>query len=140
MEIKIKQRKSIFWHLWRLPFPNAPLNKVFFPYRGDTILYPKGLKPPQDIIEHEKVHLESQRKLGYIRWLWKYITDRKFRYEEELQGYLEQIKAQPRVIRKHKMDDLIEQTASIISSKLYNNIVNFEKAEQDLQELVDNSS
>jgi len=52
--------------------------KIYHPPKLDPLKYPA-------IIEHEKVHLSQQRKIGKIKWLIKYIMSKKFRFEQEME-------------------------------------------------------
>ena len=49
------------------------------------IYYPKDVDPAQwqAIIRHENVHINRQIEFGFYNWLFKYITSRSFRLDEE---------------------------------------------------------
>ena len=44
------------------------------------------------ILAHEMTHAKRQKEMGCIKWLWKYITDKKFRINEELLACIAEIK------------------------------------------------
>ena len=52
--------------------------KIYYPLRLDPLKYPA-------VIEHEKVHLHQQRSTGKFKWLFKYITNKNFRLDQEME-------------------------------------------------------
>ena len=44
---------------------------------------------------HEERHIVQQEEQGLLKFLWKYYTDKEFRYQMELQAYAAEIKSQP---------------------------------------------
>lgn len=55
---------------------------------GDTVYTPEGHDIPLDIQLHEKVHIEQQAKeLNPDLWWSKYLKDRDFRQEMEVEAY-----------------------------------------------------
>ena|SRR3990167_2183881 len=60
---------------------------------GDTIYYPEGKEVPDDVQVHEKVHIEQQNKYSSPEvWWTKYLLDKEFRLEQELEAYALQYK------------------------------------------------
>jgi hypothetical protein len=59
-----------------------------------------GHEKSQDLIAHERVHLRQQAQIGFIRYCWKYLKDRDFRYRVEYEAY--------RFGSKLDIDDAIE--------------------------------
>ena len=58
---------------------------------GDTIHCDRALTP--DLLAHERIHLAQQEKWGDPESWWKkYLGDRHFRLEQEIEAYKEQIK------------------------------------------------
>ena len=49
-----------------------------------VILYKRG---HQDIIPHEWIHINQQRKLGLGVYLWRYFFNPDFRYTVEFEAY-----------------------------------------------------
>ena len=39
------------------------------------------------LIAHEQCHHAQQRRDGYLRWCWRYITDRSARLDYEIEAY-----------------------------------------------------
>lgn len=56
------------------------------------IIVRPAFKDDKPLIAHEMVHIEQQKKYGIIRWGWKYIFDKEFRYQQELEAYRVQVK------------------------------------------------
>ena len=52
--------------------------KIYYPHYLDPLKYPA-------VIEHEKVHLYQQRSTGKLKWLFKYIVSKKFRFDQEME-------------------------------------------------------
>lgn len=62
-------------------------DKTFYTY-GDAIYNPAGIKIPDHVIEHEKVHMGQQERIGGPEiWWHKYLNDPTFRLEQELEAY-----------------------------------------------------
>ena len=51
----------------------------------NTIIVRTGLfeRQRKQVIIHEKFHLIEQKKLGYFKWIYKYMTDKPFRDKQE---------------------------------------------------------
>ena len=52
-----------------------------------NIYHPLSINPLDypAIIEHEKIHLAQQRKIGKFKWFVKYTTSKNFRFQQELE-------------------------------------------------------
>jgi hypothetical protein len=61
------------------------------------IWVPKSMwpNPPSCLIEHEKIHLRQQAEVGWTKWIWRYLTSRKWRLNYEAEGYALQAKLCP---------------------------------------------
>jgi len=77
--------------------PNYSLLQAVFPLRpnnlypwGDILYNPSGLDIPEDIMIHEEVH-KRQQEDDPQAWWNKYIQDKRFRLEQELQAYFLQL-------------------------------------------------
>lgn len=71
-------------------FFNPPETTVFA-YNG-TIYNPQGGELHQDVIKHEEVHLKQQKQFATPDlWYTKYIYDKEFRLEQELEAYAVQL-------------------------------------------------
>lgn len=71
--MKLKEKSWI----WKLTFPFAHNNYTAI---GETIYYPKGHYPTNLTIEHEKIHLEQQKQVGLVKFLFLYIFALPFLY------------------------------------------------------------
>lgn len=47
------------------------------------------------LLQHEQIHQEQMRRIGTIKFHWKYITDSKFRLEAEVEAYHDSYKRLP---------------------------------------------
>lgn len=64
---------------------------VVFAY-GDAVYSPSGAELPADLVAHEEVHLRQQAEIGGPEVWWeRYLADRDFRLEQELEAYRVQI-------------------------------------------------
>lgn len=113
-------------------FPLAIKSTVIFAY-GDIIYNPSGQALPQEIIAHEEAHGKRQLEIGVERWWELYLTDKHFRYHEELLAHREEYKQACKLYtsREHRRSQL-KIIARKLCSPLYGNVVNMEKAKQDL--------
>lgn len=69
---------------------NPPKSAVF-PY-GGVIYNPSGGEIYPDIIFHEKVHDEQQKKFGGSdRWWGEYLSNKAFRLSQEIEAYSKQL-------------------------------------------------
>jgi len=77
-----------------------PPEKAFFPYYPD-IYNPSGVEISEDILYHEIVHLKQQQKFPSPDiWWTKWIFDKNFRQEQEIEAFANQC----RFIKKHIND------------------------------------
>jgi len=49
-----------------------------------VILVKKG---HYDIIPHEQVHIEQQKRIGFFKYMFKYLTNQNFRVQMEYEAY-----------------------------------------------------
>lgn len=93
-DIKTKPRKSGLWQLWRFLFPEARIDKMYLAFGRTIYMPPDVTECPQSMWVHEGVHLRQQgySVIGALFWWSKYITSKKFRYEQELEAYQTQVK------------------------------------------------
>lgn len=113
-------------------FPMAIKPTVIFAY-GDIIYNPSGKAIPPEIIAHEEVHGKRQLEMGVELWWERYLTDKQFRYDEELLAHREEYKQHCKLYtsRAHRRSGLI-LIARRLCSPLYGSVVNMEKAKLDL--------
>ena len=51
------------------------------------IVIDKNNKNKEALIAHERVHQEQQRKYGWFKFYFKYLTNKQFRFEMEVEAY-----------------------------------------------------
>lgn len=83
------------------------------------------------ILLHEKIHLERQKRKGILLWIFLYIISPKFRFNEELLAFKEQII----YLKKHDITLDLETRAQRLSSWLYLWCISYKKALLELKKL-----
>ena len=82
---------------------------------GETIYNPSGKTIPEDIIFHESIH--SKRQKDPEQWWSRYLTDKRFREEEELIAYANQYllikRVYPAKFQKQALDELANNFSSL---------------------------
>ena len=51
------------------------------------IVIDKNNKNKEALIAHERVHQEQQRKYGWLKFYFKYLTNKQFRFKMEVEAY-----------------------------------------------------
>ncbi len=51
------------------------------------IVIDKNNKNKEALIAHERVHQEQQRKYGWLKFYFKYLTNKQFRFDMEVEAY-----------------------------------------------------
>ncbi len=114
-------------------FPKAMSYGVVFAH-VKSIYNPSGLKLGPEIVAHECVHLERQQKLGVANWYAHYLTDKEFRYHEEMLAHrAEYQKLCELSPNRHGKRGALKHVAKKLSSQLYMGMVSFERAKRDLE-------
>jgi hypothetical protein len=105
----------------------AITDKTIFAY--NNTIYCNYPLPP-DLIIHEQTHFKQQKKYGLDEWVMRYLMDDKFRLEQEVEAYRNQLASiKSREQRFHLWITCSEQLAS----DLYSNIVTKEEAKKLLK-------
>lgn len=87
------------------------------------------LNPPSQKIYHEMVHLQEQKELGNEIWWEMYITNDKFRLDEELKAYRAEVKFIKKAIKnRNDAFEMIRNIAHDLSSEIYGNIISKDEA------------
>ena len=118
-----KRLKEVFGISWS--------NGIIITY-GDTVHCKYMLNA--DKMVHEKVHTIQQTKMDKDLWWEKYISDPKFRLEQEVEAY----KAEAHYIQKHIGDrntraKLLDCIYKDLSSSMYGNVVTYSGAKELLK-------
>jgi hypothetical protein len=100
-------------------FPKAENPGVLFAH--DQIIYnPSGIAVPPALIAHENVHLHRQRDAGPNSWWNNYLTDSKFRYNEELLAHAAEYRYLAPIHRdRNARASLLMHTAVRLTAALY---------------------
>lgn len=95
---------------------------------GYTIYAPgAGTIPPQ-LIAHEKIHSERQIKIGVDVWWDLYLTDKGFRYDEELLAHIAECEAISDDWDRRARRKYAAAAAKRLSGPLYGRLVSYETA------------
>lgn len=83
---------------------------------GDTIYNPDNITLYEDLVKHEEVHKAQQEKLGNIEVWWdEYLTNPKFRLEQELEAYNKQYLFLKNIIRNKELKEALQEMAHALS-------------------------
>ena len=105
---------------------------IFLPKDIYDDILSKSPKPQSiAILLHEKTHLERQKGKGIILWITLYMISPKFRLNEELLAFKEQIK----YLKKLNLTLDLELRAKRLSSWLYLWCISYKKALLELKKL-----
>lgn len=102
---------------------------VIFAY-GDAIYNPRGVIITPDLEVHEGVHLKQQAAIGGPEIWWdRYLSDPKFRLEQEVEAY----RAQYAYFIRHNKNrqqqfDFLKRIAGDLSSSMYRCDIHFHEA------------
>ena len=112
--------------------PNFDKIKEAFPVRNNTVfaygdaIFAPGSNGtlPKDLIEHERVHL-GQQAGDPEKWWDKYISDAKFRLDQEVEAYRAQYRMYKSMVggNKPKCFSFLKFIGQDLSSPLYGNMV-----------------
>jgi len=83
-----------------------------------NIYYPKGIDVNRypHVIAHEKVHIRQQSQGSYLGWMWKYLTSKSFRLQQEAEAYGIQIRFE----RENNIQtNTLENAAINLSGEMY---------------------
>ena len=88
---------------------------------GDTIYNPFGREITPDVEHHESIHSRQQAQFtSPDDWYSRYLTDKKFRYEMELEAYSEQYSFGKEIVKKNKLTDaFLDSLASELCGEAY---------------------
>lgn len=119
MDYEIKNEKPPIWEEAHKHF-KIDDGKTFYTY-GRCIYNPAGLKLPDHIVAHEKVHMAQQEAIGGPDIWWeKYFADPEFRMHEELEAYREQYRFYKNIHQnRRKREIFLEEIAKHLSSGMY---------------------
>lgn len=64
------------------------------------IVIDKNNQNKEALIAHERVHQDQQRKYGWFKFYFKYLTNNQFRFEMEVEAYKAWLQVTPNDIEK----------------------------------------
>jgi len=85
------------------------------------------------LVLHEQEHWQHIKRDGTLPHYWRYITSRRFRFEEELAA----IAPQCRYLKRHGAEPMFDRRARLLSGWLYLWAVDYETALLRLQKIWD---
>jgi hypothetical protein len=105
----------------RAVFPDCINHGVLYAY-GEHVYNPDGVEIPAALIAHEQVHLFRQMNVfkGPLDWWAQYLTDPKFRYNEELLAHAAEYRARAHGLNRNGHAQLLWVTAQRLIAPLYN--------------------
>ena len=104
---------------------------------GNTIYNPNKLKLEPHIIVHEKVHSEQQRRIGIDYWWMRYLDDKNFRLENELEAYAIQYKYVKDLFKDAIAKLFLTDISEVLASETYGNILTIHQAETKIRKLAE---
>lgn len=119
-----------------LKFFDVKDEPVVFAY-GDTIYAPNGGDIPENLVIHEAIH-SKQQGTNPEGWWDRYLVDPEFRLEQEIQAYASQWVYVKRLYKTSTSDAFLDNLASDLSSKIYGNIISFDKARSRIKHFAKN--
>lgn len=109
-------------------FPMARSPTIIFSYAPD-IYVPSGNQLPDYLMEHEKVHVDRQKKMGVEDWWQRYLANVSFRFEEELVAHRREYQVMKSKTRTWKAEQVALKTvAKKLASPLYGRMVSTAEA------------
>lgn len=107
---------------------------VIFAY-GDKIYNPfrAGITP--DLFAHETIHSKQQALTSPDAWWERYLTEKDFRLDQEVEAY----GAQYRYLRgctpnRKKLEEKLHKLADDLSGRIYGNLCSYDRARKLIQE------
>ena len=117
--------------------PEARRPGVIFAY-GDKIYVPSGKELEHHLKVHEAIHCIRQRELGVEFWWSKYLTDLRFRYQEELVAHAAEYDSRIRGnLNRNQRRAALKMIAQRLASPLYGCGGGWKKAADDILKEVD---
>ena len=102
---------------------------VVFTY-GEILFNPAGVVIPPHLHIHEQTHSKQQSIVKPEVWWDKFLEDKKFRLDQEIEAYREQYKFIKSAHNRHDRRMLLKQISQDLGSGMYGNIVKKKEAEE----------
>lgn len=139
------------WEEIKATFPVAEQEQAVFMH-GGTLFNPFGAKITEDLKIHESVHMRQQGK-DPEGWWKRYVSDKKFRLQEEAEAYSAQLfylkntefpvkddqgKTTMRHLPSRVTTWYLDKIAETLSGKLYGEVIDYHKARTLIRKNMDN--
>lgn len=96
-----------------------PDSLAVFAY-GDIVYNPSGQEIPADLIYHEDIHRQQQEFFASPEIWWdKYLFDKNFRQEQEVEAYASQINWIKKHLGTRMYEYMLNSCATALSSPMY---------------------
>ena len=103
---------------------------VLYTY-GDEIYNPDGVAISASLQAHEEIHSQRQLEQGVNVWWGEYLTDTKFRLEEELVAHQKEFEVVCAIGGdRRRRQFALKYMARRLSSPMYGHMVSFKKAKK----------
>jgi len=111
-------------------FPLLSRFKEVFPITTHTIFAYNHViycdyKLPDHLIVHEETHHRQQDRDGLDYWIDNYLKDPKYRLEQEIEAYKNQLQS---IKDRNQRSKIRIESARNLSSELYGNLLTFQEA------------
>lgn len=92
-------------------YPYIYLRKDIYEGLLEKSFFPRGLS----VLKHEECHIRQHRKYGVITYRMRYLFSPRFRFQQEIEAYLEMMK----VLKANKLPFDIDKIARCLSGWMY---------------------
>ena len=108
-------------------------SSVIFTY-GDLITTSTGVMS-EDLMHHEPIHTKQQEKFGGAdKWWREYLSNPQFRFEQELECYINQYKwVKNNIKNRQESFALLMHYAESLSGDMYGSVISKTEALQKIQ-------
>lgn len=123
----VKSRPPNFADIVKV-FPIARKPTVIFAY-APNIYNPAGQVLHPSLLAHESVHIKRQAAVGVTQWWERYLSDKQFRFDEELLAHRAEFKSLECESRTYRQREVALKTvAKKLAAPLYGRMVTTERA------------
>lgn len=100
---------------------------VVFTY-GDKVYVPNGKPLPDHLEVHESTHIKQQAEIGAEKWWERYLQDKNFRLEQEVEAYKNQYAFISQNYGRNDRKGFLKKISNDLSSEMYGGIVTRKEA------------
>jgi len=100
---------------------------------GDIIYNPSGLPLTDDLEYHESIHAHQQKLMGVEEWWEKYLEDKRFRLEQEIEAYKLQMEYADEHYDRPKRREIKKEIIKNLSSDLYGKLLTKKEVKEILE-------